>query len=313
MAIALVSTVDMPYGDWLAWRRKGIGGSDAGVVCGVSKYKTPLELFMEKTGLSPPAEAGEPAYWGRQLESLVKAEFTKRTGIEVIAVNKLLQSKEYPFMLANLDGVCRHPTYGKCVFESKTASAYKSSEWEDTIPIEYRLQLQHYLAVTGYMGAYIAVLIGGNTFKYQFIERDEELISMLIQRESDFWGHVQSDIPPSLDGSEASAKYLNKRFSSSVSRSKIKLPETAAALIKQYDDASEQLERITEQKKEAENLLKQMLGEHEVGTAGDRIVTWKNVSQEKLDSKTFKTEHPALYQKYSNQTSYRRFSIKQAA
>jgi len=163
------------------------------------------------------------------------------------------------------------------------------------------------------MGAYIAVLIGGNTFKYQFIERDEELISMLIQRESDFWGHVQSDIPPSLDGSEASAKYLNKRFSSSVSRSKIKLPETAAALIKQYDDASEQLERITEQKKEAENLLKQMLGEHEVGTAGDRIVTWKNVSQEKLDSKTFKTEHPALYQKYSNQTSYRRFSIKQAA
>ena len=312
-AIVLTSTVDMPYEKWLEWRKKGIGGSDAGVVCGVNRWKSPVELWQEKIGQLPYQEAGEAAYWGRQLESLVKTEFTKRTGIDVLSVNKLLQSKEYPFMLANLDGVCKHPTYGTCVFEAKTASAYKSSEWEDTIPIEYRLQLQHYMAVTGYIGAFIAVLIGGNTFKYQFIERDEELISMLIQRESDFWEHVKSDIPPSLDGSQAATKYLNKRFPNSVSRSKVKLPETAVVLIKQYDVASEQLERITEQKQEAENLLKQMLGEHEVGTAGDRIVTWKNVSQERLDSKTLKTEHPTLYKKYSNETSYRRFSIKQAA
>ena len=45
----------------------------------------------------------------------------------------------------------------------------------------------------------------------------------------------------------------------------------------------------------------------------DRIVTWKSVSQERLDSKTLKVEHPALCKKYTNQTSYRRFTIKAAS
>ena len=65
-------------------------------------------------------------------------------------------------------------------------------------------------------------------------------------------------------------------------------------------------------KREAENLLKQMLGANETGTARGRVITWKNVTQERLDSKTLKAEHPALYQKYANKTSYRRFSIQAA-
>ena len=151
-----------------------------------------------------------------QLETLVRAEFTKRTGIEVKQIKQLLQSENYPFMLANLDGVCDHPDFGPVIFEAKTASAYKAAEWEDAIPDEYQLQVQHYMAVTGYQGAYVAVLIGGNSFKWKFIERDEELISMLIELESAFWNHVQDCTPPPLDGSEASAKFLSERFPSSV-------------------------------------------------------------------------------------------------
>lgn len=309
-AIILTSTENMPYEDWLEYRKLGIGGSDASVVCGISRYKSPVELWMEKTNQLPYQEAGEAAYWGTQLEALVRAEFTKRTGIEVNHANQLLRSEEHPFMLANLDGTCEHPELGTCVFEAKTASAYKSGEWDDSIPDEYALQIQHYMAVTGYKGAYIAVLIGGNTFRWKFIERDEELIAMLIELESDFWNHVQSATPPPLDGSGASAKFLAERFPDSVPKSQITLPDTAAELIEQYDAACEQLEAITEQKQEAENLLKQMLGENEVGTAGDRIITWKSISQERLDSKTLKAEHPVLYKKYANKTSYRRFSIK---
>lgn len=313
MAIILASTENMDYADWLDWRRKGIGGSDASIVCGINKYKSPVELWLDETGQLPYDEAGEAAYWGTVLESLVKSEFTKRTGIEVCTVNQLLQSEEYPYMLANLDGTCEHPIYGTTVFEAKTASAYRAGEWDDRLPDEYMLQLQHYLAVTGYMGAYIAVLIGGNTFRWKFIERDEELISMLIQLEGDFWDHVQSNTPPALDGSEASAKFLNERFPDSVPLSRIELPDTAAALIKQYDVACEELERVTERKQEAENLLKQMLGDNEARTAGDRIITWKTVTQERLDSKTLKSEHPVLYKKYANKTSYRRFLVKSAS
>jgi len=312
-AKVLVSTENMPYTDWLEYRKQGIGGSDASVVCGINRYKSPVELWMEKTNQIPSQEAGEAAYWGTQLEPFVRAEFTKRTGIEVCHKSELLQSEEYPFMLANLDGTCEVPDVGTCIFEAKTASAYKAGEWEDTIPDEYMCQVQHYMAVTGYAGTYIAVLIGGNTFKWRFVERDEELISMLIELESAFWGHVQDGTPPPLDGSNASAKFLAERFPSSKPKSQISLPKAAADLLTQYDAACEQLEAVTEQKQKAENLLKEMMGDHEVGTAGGRIITWKSVFQERLDGKTLKAEHPVLCQKYISKTSYRRFSIKAAS
>lgn len=312
MAKILASTENMPYEEWLEYRKKGIGGSDASVVCGINKYKSPVELWMEKIGQLQYSEAGEAAYWGTQLEALVRSEFTKRTGIEVDTVKQILQHEDLPFMLANLDGTCQHPNYGTCVFEAKTASAYKAGEWEDKIPDEYMLQIQHYMAVTGYVGAYIAVLIGGNTFKWKFIERDEEIISMLTELEKDFWEHVQNELPPALDGSSASEKFLSERFPDSIPKSKIELPETAESLIAEYNSACEKLEEITEQKQKAENLLKEMLGENEVGTSGNSVITWKSMSQERLDSKTLKAEHPKLYAKYANKISYRRFSIKTA-
>ena len=311
-AKVLAMTENLPYADWLEYRKQGIGGSDASVVCGINRYKSPVELWMEKTDQLPYQEAGEAAYWGTQLEGLVRAEFTKRTGIEVSLVKQLLQSEEHPFMLANLDGICEHPDFGPCIFEAKTASAYKAGEWDDAIPDEYMLQIQHYMAVTDYRAAYIAVLIGGNTFKWKLVERDEELISMLIPFEAVFWSHVQSMTPPPMDGSDASARFLSERFPNSRPKSHITLPASADELLLRYDEACEQLEAATEQKQEAENKLKQMLGENEVGTAGNRIITWKSVSQERLDSRTLKAEHPTIYNRYSTKTSYRRFSVKAA-
>ena len=263
-ANVLVSTGNLPYEDWLEYRKQGIGGSDAAVVCGISRYKSPVELWMEKTGQLPSQETGEAAYWGNLLESLVREEFTKRTGISVTKPSALYQSEEHPFMLANVDGLCEDPVHGPCIFEAKTASAYKAGEWEDAIPDEYMIQIQHYMAVTGYQGAYIAVLIGGNALRWKFVERDEELIAMLISLEEDFWRHVQSCTPPALDGSNASARFLAERFPNSVPRSEIALPGKAQKLLSQYDEACRQLEDSTARKQEAENLLKEMLGDHEI-------------------------------------------------
>ena len=119
--------------------------------------------------------------------------------------------------------------------------------------------------------------------------------------------------PPPLDGSDATAKFLADRFRDSIPKSHITLPDTAADLLAQCDEACEELEIVTERKQKAENLLKEMMGENEVGTLMDRIVTWKRVSQERLDGKTLKAEHPTLCKKYTNRTSYRRFEIKTAS
>lgn len=305
----IAETGNMSYEEWLDFRKDGIGGSDASVVCGINRYKSPVELWMEKTGRQPHQETGESAYWGTQLEPLVREEFTKRTGIKVKLAKYILQNEEFPFMQANLDGVCYDPNFGDCIFEAKTASAFKLGEWENSIPDEYMLQIQHYMAVTGFKGAYIAVLIGGNTFRWKKIDRDEEIISALVKLEKDFWECVENDTPPQLDGSDASAAFLTEKFAES-KKAQVNLPENAAEFIRKYESASEQIKALTEEKQFAENLLKEMLGENEVGVIGENIVSWKAVSQERLDSKTLKSEHPAIYKKYASTTTYRRFSVK---
>ena len=94
----LVSTDGLPYEDWLEYRKRGIGGSDASIVCGISRYKSPVQLWMEKTDQIPPQEAGEAAYWGNQLEALVREEFSKRTGSDL----QFLPSLSFRFVPALL-------------------------------------------------------------------------------------------------------------------------------------------------------------------------------------------------------------------
>jgi putative phage-type endonuclease len=334
-AIVIKSTEGLSRKEWLELRKLGIGGSDAAVVCGVNRYKSQLELWMEKTGRIPCSsflhdekedeKAGGAAYWGARLEPLIKEEFTRRTGVKVIPVSQIIRSPEYPFMLANLDGVCRCPIHGRCVFEAKTANVFKAGEWDgDLVPKEYLLQVQHYLSVTGYNGAYIAVLIGGNDFRTVFVPRDEEVISMLIRREADFWRLVQNDMPPPPDGSDACAEFLAGLYPAGRPKSKINLPAEASDIIHQYNFAAEQEGIFKAKKQEASNTLKQMLGDNEIGIVGAGVsggvggqggigyVKWKNVTQERLNAAMLKSEQPEIYERYLTESSYRRFSIKVA-
>lgn len=311
MSNTLVSTELMDRTEWLAWRNKGIGGSDASVICGINKYKSVIELWMEKTGQIEPKESGEAAYWGNILEPIVREEFTKRTGIEVGIEKSILQHPEYPFMLANLDGVIIDPIK-KCglIFEAKTASIYNAHEWELDIPEHYQLQVQHYMAVTGFIGAYVAVLIAGNHYKYYYIERDEEIIKLLIRLEKIFWNCVEKKKPPKLDGSKVCSDLLNRLYPIGTSKQVISLQDEALTLIQQYEEAKAAEEEAVLKKDEATNKLKNMLGENELATVNGRIVSWTNILSERLNTKDLKDEKPDIYSQYVSKSNYRRFGIK---
>lgn len=306
------TTSDLTKEEWHELRKTGIGGSDAAVVCGMSKYKSPFELWQEKTGKVETKEAGEKAYWGNVLEPFVRAEFEKRTGYEVHLEKSVLQHPYNPFMLANVDGMVFNEEYPKgCIFEAKTASAYLEYEWEDgKVPEVYQLQVQHYLGVSNFAGAYIAVLIGGNTFKWTFIPRDEELIEMLIKIEGVFWEYVINDTPPPIDGSEASTYFIQELYKFCEKNSKVELPAKAEKLIEQYQETQEFEKDMARKKNEAANKLKAMLGNNEIGTINEKIVSWKNIDTDKFDTTSFKVEHPDLYSQYLKKSSYRRFIIK---
>lgn len=179
---------------WLAARRAGIGGSDVAPILGLSKWRTPLDVYLDKRGELPEQEDNAAMHWGRTLEPIIRQEYANQTGATVTVPDSILAHPQYPFMLASLDGV----TDALRVFEAKTARA--SEGWgepgSDEIPDAYALQVQHYMAVTGYQFADVAVLIGGSDFRIYTVAADHELQDEIIQACRVFWERVESGNPP---------------------------------------------------------------------------------------------------------------------
>lgn len=309
-AEVLISTVDMNRQEWLDARKNGIGGSDVSAIAGLNKWKSPVGVYLDKIGASPDEDsAGEAAYWGNVMEDVVAQEFSIRTGLRVRRRNAILKHPEYPFMLANVDRLIVGKREG---LECKTASEYLKGSWEDEeIPAAYLLQIQHYMAVTGYDAWHIAVLIGGNKFLYKKVERDEELISYLITIEKNFWKeNVLKQIPPMFDGSDASVDLLKALYPESVPDSEVQLPGDAGTFIEALDEIDVELKSMVLQKKEYENQIKDMMKDNEKAYSGERTITWKSYDTNRFDSKRFKVEEPDLYKKYVNTTTARKFVIK---
>lgn len=309
-ADSLTATTDMSREEWLEARRQGIGGSDVSAIAGLNKWKSPIGVYLDKTGQSPDEDmAGEAAYWGNVMEDVVAQEFVLRTGMRVRKRNAILKHPEHEFMLANVDRLIVGKKEG---LECKTASEYLKGDWEDEeIPAAYLLQCQHYMAVTGYQAWHIAVLIGGNKFIHKKIERDEELIQYLIGIEKDFWvNHVLAEVPPVFDGSDASSELLKALYPQSEPLSEIQLSNDVDQMLDAMDQLAEDIKAATTQKKEYENQIKNIMGENEKGITLNRVVTWKSYDTNRIDSKRLKAEQPELYKKYTNTTTARKFIVK---
>lgn len=207
-ALKLVKTNDLNREQWLAVRKGGIGSSDAASAVGLNPYKSQLELWLEKTGRDghlpkvDPKDESSPMYWGTLLESIVAAHYTMRTGHKVRRINAVLQHPSEPWMLANLDReVMGAPEVQ--ILECKTAGINGARLWKEGVPEYVQLQVMHQLAVTGKQTADVAVLICGQELQVHRIERDEDMISRLVELERAFWHCVETDTAPSADGSDS--------------------------------------------------------------------------------------------------------------
>ena len=307
----LASTKNMDRKEWLEMRRSGIGGSDVPILAGIHPYKSVLQLWKEKRGESRLEEsASESAYWGTILEDTVRKEFMKRTGLKVRRKNFLLQHRRYPFMIADVDGIIREPDGSYAVFEAKTAVEYKNKDWEEgKIPLSYQLQIQHYLAVTGFEKAYIAALVGGNKFYSYEISRDEACIEELVKMEQRFWSHVADGTMPEIDGSKATGEYLDQNYPVTEKETILELDHEYDALLERYDLIKVQMEEMGYEKKKIENQIKAGLGGYENARAGGYVIKWKSSVQNRVDTKKLKEEYQDVYQNCIRPIAVRRFSV----
>jgi putative phage-type endonuclease len=297
--------------EWHKERQKGIGGSDVGAIIGVNKWKSSFQVYLEKTEeIKELPEASEAAYFGTNLEELVAKEFVKRTGKKVRKVSRQLIHKQYPFMRANID---RRVVGENSLLECMTTSSFVAKDWEgEEVPASYILQCQHYMAVTGADKCYAAVLIGGQKLVVKEIERDEELIQMIIKAEEDFWfNHVEKKIPPKLDGSLGAERYLKSKFPTSNSSMEVDLKAEYKDKISRYLSLKGDIKTLEEEAKALENNLKKELGEAERGAVANFLVCWKAVLSNRVDSKLLKEKHPEVYKEVCKEALSRRFEIKE--
>jgi putative phage-type endonuclease len=254
-----------------AERRSGIGGSDAAVILGLSSWMTPLELWMRKTGRAAETPDSPILRRGRKLEAIVASEYEEETGRKVTAAPGFVVHPEHSWMIGHVDRIIP-PTNGfetPGILECKSANVFRLSQWEDEAPLAAQVQLMHYLAVTGYKWGSVAGLLGGIDFKYQDIQRNEDFIGKLIEKERSFWLLVQIDTPP--EPTAADTKTLNKLYAA-VTGQVIELPAEAELWDQQRLTAKMEIDRLKDLLDEAEARLKFAIGAGEAGRLPDGTV-----------------------------------------
>lgn len=296
--------------EWLKLRKSGLGGSDAGAICGLNPYSSPMKVFHDKTSDKVDETDNESARQGRDLENYVAERFMEATGLKVRRSNYMFRSKEHSFMIADVDRLIVGEDAG---LECKTASAYSSDKWQDgKVPLHYVLQCYHYMAVTGKRSWYIAAIILGREFVYHKIEWDDEIISRLIDAEKVFWNeHVLTKSMPDPDGSKVCDEILEEYFHTAKKASAIELVGFDEKL-ERRDLILNQIAELQQEQNQIEQEIKLYMQDNELASNMKYRVSWTNVESKRLDTKRIQQERPEIYKDFLKVSTSRRFQIKAA-
>ena len=293
---------------WVEARKSGIGGSDVAAIMGLNKYSSPLEVWLVKTGKqqSPDLSGNQAVEWGNILEDVIAEKFKEAHAddYDVYRKNAMLVSKERPWAFANLDRVViDRKTKKKGVLEIKTVGMYRASDWENGVPAYYLTQVTHYLSITGYDFAIVAVLVGGQDYREFYIERDADDIKAVNEYVDTFWHEfVETDTPPALIGNSSEADALLSLHS--VPDSTYESALDADIDLERLQEIKAEIKRLETEKAKIENNIKALIGDAKgIETESSRI-TWVRSEANKIDAKALTAEAPELAKKYT--TTYTR-------
>ena len=296
-----ISTKNMDYQEWLSHRKESIGASDSGAVLGYSKWKTPMDVYLEKTGDVNPIEDNLSMRLGRDLEPIIKSLFKEESGLTVRNDNKIRVHPKFKFLTTNLDGV----VVGGAPVEYKTMT-----KWTGEISDQYFCQLQHQMMVTGAKHIYFAVLVLGNSkqFIWEKYDRDEEFIYWMIEGLVDFWyNNVVTKIPPpTINLSDC--RNINPMADEGATISYPCEPMLDRMLFIKSEIRTLQDEHDKTKKEIMDIMGKAELMEYN----GIPRVSWKNSKPTKrFDYKALKKIHPEIYNEFMvERNGTRRFLIK---
>jgi putative phage-type endonuclease len=294
--------------EWLAARKVGIGASESAAILGLSRYKSALDVYIDKTKdtLAPRPDSAASKR-GRRLEPIVLDMYEEEYG-PVHRGLPQITSDQHPFMFASLDAMRMDD--GRPV-EAKTAGKYVAHEWgeegTDEIPTEYLIQVTHQMIVKGAKSADVATLITLDDFRRYPIERDNELADMVIEGLRLFWKRVESPDPPE----PTSGEEVERLYRQSIVESVVADAATAQAF-HELLEVRNALKPLEQREKKLMDAIKLFMRDRETLIIGNRTgCTWKTANgSRRMDVKRFQNDHPTLDARYMTQSApSRRFLI----
>ncbi len=291
--------------DWLEIRKLGVGGSDVASIMGLNQYKSPIEVWCEKTGRREAEDISDkPAVeWGNHLEPLIGEKYaSEHPDRTVKRLNAVARSIERPWAQASLDYEVKDgDRWG--ILEIKTAGVRKAEDWKDGVPLYYQTQIVHYMSVLDRDFADVAVLIGGNDYREYRIERDEEDIQAVNTAVDTFWNdYVLTNLPPDIvnTGDESQA-LLDMYPSSNDDLVEVDMEQCSSIdeIIAQYTEARDLEKEYKSKKDMASKQLQALIGENKGIKTDVAQVTWKRSERSTFNKKQFEQDHPQLAEKYT--------------
>lgn len=260
-------------------RTQFLGGTDIAGILGLSRWKTPLSIWAEKTGQIPPKE-GPPALHqklGTRLEEVVAELFMEKTGLRVQRANERRIHPKYPMFAAQIDRLIVGTDE---LLECKTANVFAKKEWaEEEIPQEYICQVMWQLACSGRKRGHIAALIGNQDFVVKIIDRDPVMIAEMLKRAKAFWDDfIVPKVMPGqiLAGDTATLLAL---FPEAEIGKELDLGDQGAKLAELRASSLQDLLGLKKQVEALENQIKALLGTAESAQAGKYRISWRNMER----------------------------------
>lgn len=294
-------------------RRVGVFSTDIAPLLNLSKYKSALQVYLEKIGEAEPFEATERMQDGNMVETPLIERFSRETGLKARPCKEMHKHSKIAYLCTNLDAECYADISGDIgLLEIKGCSDRVIEDWDEQPPPYYHAQVMHQLLVTGREYAYLYAWAWGCGTRCFKVTRDEAFFEMIKAAAAKFWkDHVLKKIPPLGDQYFVSSDDLRSLYPR-VEIETVELDESIDPWLSMWDAGGALEKRGEDMREQARvELMKHMKGAA-LGLRGNRRIHWSLVNQSRLNTAALKEKEPEIYAKYLLKSESRRFSITES-
>lgn len=293
----------------LSRERGYLGGGNVAGILGVSPYKTPLQEYLTITGQAEAPSAERLSFFRRRksFEPVAAELFAEHTGLQLVRVNERYVDPEHEFLRAEIDFETTDDANG----EIKTVHPLAARDWgeegADDCPVYVTAQAQHGLMVRRRRLCYVMAMIGFDDVRVYRIERDDDIIAAIREREVAFWNqHVLTGVPPEPVNAE-DLKVLYSRDAGAV----VEAADDVASHVARYVECKAQMKALEKQAEQHKQAIQLFMRDAAVLTIeGKPAITWKSQTSNRFDQTAFKAAHPDLFEQFKAASESRVFRIR---